>query len=206
MPQCDAGSYCVGVPPPPTDRQAPTDIAIHPDIAARWSPRAFDPKHELSRDDLIALLESARWAATWGRRQPVRFVAGRRSDPVFAALAGLLRRGNAYAHAASALVLVTADTGDDDKTARYSLVDAGAAAANLSIEAVSRGLVTHPMAGFDVDATPETLQLPAGLVPVMIIAVGRLGDYRDVAHEIAERDSAPRERLPLADVVLNWPL
>ncbi|MGZ8803244.1 MAG: nitroreductase family protein [Mycobacterium sp.] len=192
------------MPAEPTDRLADTSVPIHPAIAARWSPRAFDPYAEVSDEDLTALLESARWAPTWGRRQPVRFVVGLRGDHTFTTIAELLRRGNSYAKVASALIVLCADEGEDERTARYSAVDAGAAMANLSIEAVSRGLIAHPMAGFSPDLTIEAFDLPEGLRPLMVIAVGRLGDYADVAEEIAERDRLPRERLPLNEIVLNW--
>jgi hypothetical protein len=36
--------------------------------------------------------------------------------------------------------------------------------------------------------------------PLVVIAVGSLGDYSRVAPEIAERDARPRQRLPLAEV------
>lgn len=200
------------MPDAPADRHADTSVPIHPDIAARWSPRAFDPNAELAQQDLPALLEAARWAATWGGRQPVRFVVGQRKDrsaaardETFITLAGLLKRGNSYAHAASALILLCADEGPDDRTALYSKVDAGAALANLSVEAVSRGLIAHPMAGFDVDGAVAAFELPTGLRPLMVIAVGKLGDYTDVDPAIAERDGRPRERLPLDQIVLNWP-
>ncbi|KKF00993.1 nitroreductase [Mycolicibacterium obuense] len=186
-----------------TDRSADTSVPLHPPIAARWSPRAFDATAELPKDDLTGLLEAARWAATWGRRQPVRFVVGVRGDDTFGTLAGLLTRGNSYAHAAGALLLLCADEGEDDTTARYSAVDAGAAMATLAIEAVSRGLVTHPMAGFDAAGAVTAFGLPASLRPLMVIAVGRLGDHADVDPEIAERDRAPRERKPLSEIVLN---
>ncbi len=191
------------MPAEPAKRSADTSVPIHSAIAARWSPRAFDPTAELSDSDLKAVLEAARWAATWGRRQPVRFLVGRRADSEFVTLCGLLKRGNDYAHAASALILLSADEGPDEKTARYAGVDAGAAMANLSIEAVSRGLIVHPMAGFDADGAGEAFDLLDRLRPLMIIAVGRLGDYSQVAAEIADRDRQPRERLPLNDVVLN---
>lgn len=194
-----AGSVAV-----PTDRLADTSVPIHQPIAARWSTRAFDPSAVLTRDDLVALLEAARWAPTWGRRQPVRFVVGLRGDTAFGTLAGLLRRGNSYATVASALILLAADEGDDENTALYSGVDAGAAMANLTIEAVSRGLAVHPMAGFDAPGAAETFGLQ-GLRPLVMIAVGRLADHADVAPEIAERDRQPRERLPLDEIVLNWP-
>ncbi|WP_179474094.1 nitroreductase family protein [Mycolicibacterium vinylchloridicum] len=188
----------------PRDRHALTAVPIHPPIADRWSPRAFDPDATLTSEELIALLEAARWAATWGHRQPVRYVVGARTDETFTTIAGLLRRGNSYAHAASALILVCADQGEDDRTALYSAVDAGAAIANLSVEAVARGLIAHPMAGFDVDGARAAFELPDGVRALAVVAVGTLGDYARVAPEIAERDGRPRERLPLEEIVLNW--
>ena len=191
------------VPDAPIDRQAVTAVPIHFPIAARWSPRAFDPAAELSDDDLLGLLEAARWAPTWGRRQPVRFIVGRRGDETFRALSELLKRGNSYAKAAGALILLCADEGEDDQTALYSGVDAGAAMGSLLIEAVARGLIGHPMAGFDRPGAAAAFGLPDGLRPLMVIAVGTLGDYGDVASEIAERDSQPRSRLPIDEIVLN---
>lgn len=192
------------MPDAPSDRTADTSVPVQPAIAARWSPRAFDPTAELGKEDLLGVLEAARWAPTWGRRQPVRFLVGRRADEVFTTLAGLLRRGNSYAKAASALILVCVDDGEDDRTERYAAVDAGAALANLSVEAVSRGFIVHPMAGFDTEGARAAFGLSDQLRPLVVIAVGRLGDYADVAPEIAERDGQPRHRLPLEDVVLNW--
>lgn len=185
------------MPDQPADRVARTLVPIHPPIAARWSPRAFDADAVLTAEQATGLLEAARWAATWGRRQPVRFLVGIRGDDTFTALAGLLSRGNAWAKAAGALILLCADEGEDDNTALYSAVDAGAAMANLCVEATARGLITHPMAGFDVEGARAAFDIPAGVRPLMVIAVGRLGDYSTVSPEIAERDGQPRDRLPL---------
>lgn len=157
----------------------------------------------MSIEQVTALLEAARWAATWGRRQPVRFVVGRRGEPTYDVLAGLLNRGNAYAAVAGALILVCADEGDDADTALYSAVDAGAAEANLIIEAVSRGLVTHPMAGFDIEGARAAFDIPAPVRPLMVIAVGSLADYGTVSDDVAERDSRPRERLPLDEIAFR---
>ncbi len=203
------------MPDQPADRLAQTSVPIHPPIAHRWSPRAFDPQAQVSAQEITALLEAARWAATWGRRQPVRFVVGLRraeaqrpgdqpsGDATYRKLAGLLNRGNAYATAAGALILVCADEGDDENTALYSAVDAGAAEANLIIEAVSRGLITHPMAGFDVDGARAAFDLPGGVRPLMVIAVGHLADYAGVSDDVAERDAKPRERMPLNEIAFS---
>ena len=192
----------------PADRAASTRVPIHQPIAYRWSPRAFDPDATVTPEQVTALLEAARWAATWGHRQPVRFVVGLRGEETFGALAATLKRGNSYARAASALILVSADEGPDDKTALYSGVDAGAAIANATIEAVARGLIAHPMAGFDVDAARTAFGIPDGVRPLAVLAVGTLGDYSAVDQAIVDRDTQPRERLPLEEVAFagRWGL
>ena len=150
----------------------------------------FDPDAVLTTEQLVAVLEAARWAATWGHRQPVRFVVGFRGDDTFAEIADLLKRGNSYAQAAGALILVCADEGEDERTALYAAVDAGAAIAQLTIEAVSRGLIAHPMAGFDADGAREVFGIPAGVRPIAVVAVGSLGDY-----DAAPPDSIARDAL-----------
>jgi len=191
------------MPQQPGNRRAQTRVTIHQPIADRWSPRVFDPDATLTTEQITALLESARWAATWGGRQPVRFVVGVRGDDTFQTLADLLRRGNIWAKTAGALILVCADGGEDEKTALYSGVDAGAAAANLSIEAVSRGLISHPMAGFDVDGSRNAFEIPPDVLPLMVIAVGSAGDYSQTSDEIAERDALPRQRRPLDEIAFG---
>ena len=95
----------------------------------------------------------------------MRFLVGFRGDETFTALTEVLKRGNRYAHAAGALILVAADEGPDEKTALYSAVDAGAAMANMAVEAVSRSLIVHPMAGFDAEAARTAFAIPAGGPP-----------------------------------------
>jgi nitroreductase len=184
----------------PAERRAQTRVPIHPDIAARWSPRMFDEATTLTAEQVTAVLEAARWAATWGHRQPVRYIVGLRGDDTNIAISELLKRGNSYAKAAGALVLVCADEGEDERTARYAAVDAGAAIAQLTIEAVSRGLIAHPMAGFNADGAREVFGIPEGVRAIAVVAVGSLGDYDNAPPEIVDRDAKGRDRLPLEEV------
>src|ERR1700704_4143949 len=156
----------------------------------------FDAAAQLTAEQLTALLEAARWAATWGHRQPVRFLVGQRGDETFAPISGLPKRGNSYAKAAGALVLVCADEGEDERTARYAAVDSGAAIAQLTVEAVSRGLIAHPMAGFNADGAREGFGIPDGVRPIAVFAVEPLGDYDNAPPQIVQRDARGRERLP----------
>jgi nitroreductase len=183
-----------------TDRRADTSVAINTVLAGRWSPRAFDESANLTTEQITAVLEAARWAATWGDRQPVRFIVGLRGDPTSAAIGDLLRRGNSYAKRAGALILVCADEGPDEKTVRYAAVDVGAAIAQLTVEAFSRGLVAHPMAGFDADGARTVFGMPDDVRPFAVVAVGSLGDYSAVDPAVVERDARGRQRLPLDQV------
>ena len=166
----------------------------------------FDPDAVLDAEQLVAVLEAARWAATWGHRSRSGSSSGCAATTPSREITELLKRGNRYAHAAGALIMVCIDEGDDERTARYAAVDAGAAIAQLTIEAVSRGLVAHPMAGFNADGACEVFGIPAGVRPVAVVAVGSLGDYENAPPEIVERDAQGRQRLPLEDVAFagSW--
>ena len=141
----------------------------------------FDADAVLDAEQLVAVLEAARWAATWGHRQPVRFVVGLRGDETFTALADAAQAGQQLRPGRGGADPGCADEGEDERTARYAAVDAGAAIAQLTIEAVSRGLIAHPMAGFDADGACEVFGIPTGVRPFAVVAVGSLGDYDERA-------------------------
>ena len=49
-------------------------------------------------------------------------------------------------------------------------------------------------------ASAAEFGIPAGVRPLAVVAVGSLGDYATADERIVERDSRPRERLPLDEV------
>ena len=59
---------------------AKTATPIHPVLANRRSPRSFDASATISKEDLLAILESARWAPSANNFQPWRFHVGVRGD------------------------------------------------------------------------------------------------------------------------------
>ncbi|GAC67124.1 nitroreductase family protein [Gordonia soli] len=181
---------------------------MHRLIAERWSARGYDATADITTEDLDSILEAGRWAPTWGRVQPVRFVVGVRGDETFDGLVEALTRGNAgWAPASSALVLVcTADDPDDEKAHTYAAVDAGLAVGQMILQAESLGYNGHPMAGFDAAATIERFAIPADRRPLVLLGIGKLADPATVAAEIRERDEAPRERLPLSEIAFagSW--
>jgi nitroreductase len=190
-----------------TDKQAETSVPVHQLIATRWSPRALDPAGEVSEPQLRALLEAARWAASYGNTQPARFLVGRRGDETFRRIHGLLAEGNQYwAEAAGALLIGLAVTENDKGELPYAEYGLGLAAQNLAVQAVAEGLVVHQMAGFDIERTSAEFGLPASVRPVIAIAVGVLGAPELLVEQRRiDRERLPRTRIPLAEVALaEW--
>jgi nitroreductase len=78
---------------------------ILPLILDRWSPRAYDSSAHVSRPELAALFEAARWAPSSFNVQPWRFVFALRADAGWQAMLDLLIPFNrSWAEAAGALV------------------------------------------------------------------------------------------------------
>jgi nitroreductase len=183
---------------------ASTAVPVHPLLAERWSPRGFDRAHEIGDDDVSALLEAARWAPSAGNSQPWRFLVTRRGEPAHARLFAALNPGNqAWAGAAGALILVAARAAADDGTPHpWALYDTGQAVGALVTQAQAHGLAVHQIGGFDTDAVRAEYGLADGLVPVVVIAVGRADPDANLPEHLAAREAAPRTRRPVGDLLL----
>jgi nitroreductase len=184
---------------------ATTEVPLHPLLAGRWSPRGFDRAHAIEPQQLTALLEAARWAPSANNSQPWRFIVAQRGEPAFETLFDLLMRGNQlWAGAASALILVVADTTSPSGDANpYALYDTGQAVASLSAQAGHEGLSVHQMGGFDRAAAAQAFGLRDGLEPVVVVAIGRHDAQAQLTEALAERERAPRVRRPIDEMVLR---
>jgi nitroreductase len=189
---------------PAMRKVASTSAPVHPLLAERWSPRGFDRAHELGDDSLTTLLEAARWAPSAGNSQPWRFLVTRRGEQAHDRLFAALAPGNqAWAGAASALVLVAARTAGDDGTPQpWALYDTGQAVAALVTQAQADGLAVHQMGGFDNAAVRAEFGLGEELTPVVVIAIGRHDSLAGLAEPLAAREQAPRTRRPVGDLLL----
>ena len=177
-------------------------VPVHPALAARWSPSRFDAGHEVAREELLALLEAARWAPSSGNEQPWRFLAVPRGHPRRAGLEAALRPGNAWAKRASVLLVslakATREKGGGTEANPWAEHDTGIATGLLLVQAAAMGLAAHPMGGWDPDALRAALEVPPGMRPMAVIAVGRHDPALDDA-ALLEREARPRTRRPLGE-------
>lgn len=145
--------------------------ASYPVPAERHSPRAFDASATVTADQLALLLDAACCVPSVSHTQPWRFLAGRRGERAFDALLAALTPANeARARDASALVLVAAETADDEGTPRpWAVYDTGQAAGHLTAQATALGLSVRQMGGFIPADLPA---LPEHVTPLVVMAVG----------------------------------
>lgn len=164
-------------------------------LRKRRSVRHFNNKLVVSDEDLTALLEAAVGAPTAGNIQPWRFVVVR-SPEARTRLAGALSQR--WATGAPAVIVVCVDP--RPSTARYgdrgeylySLQDTAAAAENILLAAVDRGLASCWIGAFDERAVASAIGLPSPLTPVAVLPVG-----------YSAESSARPARRPLSEIA-TW--
>ena len=186
-------------------KPATTDQPIHPLLRDRWSPRAFD-EVAIPAEQVLGMLEAARWSPSGGNVQPWSFIVAPREDQAtFDALLSTLHESNqVWAQHAPLLILTVARlTRDNGAPNAYALYDLGQAAAHLSVQAAALGLVAHQMAGFDQERARAAFAIPAEYAPVTVIAIGHIGDHTALPEALREREQAPRTRKPLDTIAFG---
>jgi nitroreductase len=186
-------------------KPAPTDVPLHELVRNRWSPRAFADQ-PIAPDMLRSLFEAARWAPSSNNEQPWAYVLATKDDAAnFAALLSVLVDFNVgWAQHAPLLALSVAHLKmqKDGAPNRHALHDVGSASAQLTVEANSRGLFVHQMAGFDVDKARKVFAIPPDWEPVAAMAIGYPGDPQSLPERLRDRELAPRTRKPLSEFVM----
>jgi len=187
-------------------KPAPTDYPTNDLITHRWSPRAFATK-PVAADVLRSLFEAARWAPSSNNEQPWAYLVATQDDAEnFANMVSVLVEFNAnWAKKAPVLALAVSElsfakNGTPNRNAQY---DTGAASALLTVEATSRGLFVHQMAGFDPAKARQVFSIPEGWEPIAALALGYPGDPATLPQPYQDREAAPRTRKPLREFVMT---
>jgi nitroreductase len=186
------------------DRSADTDQTLLPALSERWSPRGFDVDAVIDERVLTTVLEAARWAPSASNSQPSRFIVARRGSDAFAAIeTGLMGFNRAWASAASVLIVNIAELETDGRENRWARYDLGQAVAHLSVQAQHEGLHSHQMGGIDTDVLASAFAVAKNHAIVSVTALGVLADVATLDAALLERESAPRTRKPLAELLLS---
>jgi nitroreductase len=177
---------------------------VHPLIRERWSPRAFDAGKPVSKDDLIAVLEAARWAPSSNNVQPWRFIVATSDQPEAhaKALAGFNVRNQRWAANAPVLIFALARKVNDDGAPNgIGVYDTGAAVAQLTLQAEALGLGVHQAAGIEKDKIRAAYNVPDDTDILVGFGLGYQADASVLPDDLAEREKQPRTRKSLSDIV-----
>lgn len=185
-------------------KQPATDYPVHPLIASRWSPRAYDPG-PVEKEKLQRIFEAGRWAASSSNLQPWYFLVGFKGDAVYQKIFETLVEFNQHWAATSpVLVLAIAKTtnarGDQNRSYAYDL---GQAVATLSLQAMSEGIYTHQMGGFDAQAVSLALEIPDEYEVLVVFTLGYLGDAEILPANLYKLELSPRSRRSVSKSVFT---
>ncbi|MCP2311801.1 nitroreductase family protein [Kitasatospora paracochleata] len=150
---------------------------LHPLLAGRYSPTAFDPSAAVDDHALALLLEAARWAPSAGNSQPWGFLTTRPGEPEHArVLRHLAPSSTRWATGAGLLVVTLTRRHVGDPLFAYSEFadyDLGQAVAHLTLQAQAMGLAARQFRAFDLDGLTAELRPSPGWEIVSMVAVGR---------------------------------
>jgi len=170
----------------------------------RWSPRAMsgDP---VSKDELMSLIEAARWAPSSFNNQSWRFLYSLKGSDTWDTYFNLLLEGNqTWVKNAGALVVILSKTTLDynGKPSKTHAFDSGAAWQNFALQGSINGLVIHGMQGFDYDRAKSELQIPGEYEVQAMAAIGKPGDPNDLPEGLREKD-IPSGRKNVAEIAIE---
>lgn len=186
-------------------KPAITQVAIEQTIANRWSGRAYDAAKTVTHEQVLAMLEAARWAPSCYGDQPWRFIVWNKSEDASSwqqAFDCLVPGNQGWAKDAQVLILVCADTlfAHNQKSNRFAQYDTGAAAENLCLQATALGLMAHQMGGYDADLAREKFNVPQQYTLMAMLTVGYPADINTLSGEALQRETAARSRKPLSEL------
>ena len=184
-------------------KKADTLVPINDLIASRWSGRAYDAERTVGDEQIIALLEAARWAPSCFGDQPWRYIICNKSADLPAwerAFSCLVEGNQSWAKDAPVLILSVADgimsrTGKPNRWAQH---DTGAASMNICIQAAEFDLMVHQMGGFDADKARQLFSIPEQCTPMAMMTIGYQLPREKIPADSKEREIAPRSRNPHA--------
>ncbi len=183
-------------------KKSETKVPINNLIASRWSGRAYDPEKILSREQIISLIEAARWAPSCFGDQPWRYIVFDKATNKTAwerAIDCLAEGNQTWAKDAPLLLLACADSlmAKNGSPNRWGQYDTGAASENLCLQATALGLMVHQMGGFSIDQAREYFAIPDQYTPMAMMSVGYQLAEEKIPDEIKEREYGDRMRNPI---------
>jgi len=132
-------------------------------IRTRRSVRSFKTE-KIPDQDIVKILEAARWAPSAGNRQPWTFIYVK--DPQVLRMLKNCSPG-LYADAVAGIII-----GIEKKSEKRGLLDACFAAENMLLAAHALGIGSCPIVSFNGEAIKKIIDAPENWEPVLVVSLG----------------------------------
>ena len=127
----------------------------------------------VTREQIEAILDAARWAPSGGNLRPNRFIVI--EDPEARRLMRLVSPGMFQKAPVLIVICTNMDVAAEHNlplTDRALLIDVGTAAQTMMLATHALGLASGPVTSYSKEAVKVILKLPASYIPEMIICIG----------------------------------
>jgi nitroreductase len=83
------------------------------------------------------------------------------------------------------------------------IFDAGLAVSSITFQIHALGLHAHQMAGFSKSKLKSIFNLDGSIVPLVLVAVGKITSPDELSKELKERELSPRTRKDLNELLIS---
>lgn len=167
-------------------RKPRPDYPVMKEVSDRFSPRHF-LDIEIETDEINSIFEAARFAPSGWNFQPWYFYWSKKGGLLFKKIVACLGKYNQYAGSASVLVVGCFIKQFKGKKSYYRH-DLGAAVMSLVLQAQHLGYYSRQMGEFNKNKLIKLLTINKAHNPFVIIAIGKLGDYKKIDNELLKRE------------------
>jgi nitroreductase len=163
------------------------------ELKERFSPRFFSS--ELIKETFIKrMIEAARWAPSAYNFQPWSFHYAHKGSTAFDKIFSCLPDKNSWAETASVYIVACYIKDREAIPNNYAKYDLGLAVMSMIIQAQSMGIYSRQMGIFDKEKIQKLLKIDKSEAPFIVLAIGKIGDYRNIGDELLIKEFNKRER------------
>lgn len=164
-----------------TINERTTEYDILDVFLERSSQRAMSGE-VVSENEIMTLIDAARWAPSAFNAQPWRFLYAVKGTSDFDLFFSFLKEGNQVwcKNAGAFAIVLSRKNMEDGKQNPWHSFDTGSACENFALQGAKMNLVIHTMAGFNSDSVRKVLEINDSYNIEAMIAVGKHGPIDNI--------------------------
>lgn len=174
-------------------RKPKLKVPIIKELRSRFSPRFFSTEH-INNKILSSMFEAARWAPSAYNHQPWFFYWTCQDNVAYKKICSCFLKQNQWAKTAPVFIVACYEKRCEHGINKYAQYDLGSAVMSMIVQAQSLGIYARQMGLFNVKKLQKLLSISQKHTPFIILAVGKIGDYRKIDQDLLKWELQKRKR------------